>query len=100
MRLLPPQIPRNNPEVLDERFQIRSRLVTRQSKALRRQRRVEDALGLRRDLLSEIFKAIARTRAIVWRTQSSAAPIGSVQSVGSLVRRKGLPLRLSPGSLR
>jgi len=71
MRLLPPQIPRDDPEVFDERFQIRSRLVARQPKSLRREGGIEHTLGLSRDFLSEIFKAGAVTRAIVRRTRLS-----------------------------
>ncbi len=65
MRLLPTQIPRDDPEVLDKVRQIRSRLVTCQPESLRCQRGIEYALGLGRDFLSEIFKALAGPRAIV-----------------------------------
>ena len=65
MRLLPAQIPRDDPEVFDEVREIRSRLVTRQPESLRRQRRIEYPLRLGRNLLSEIFKAAAGCRAIV-----------------------------------
>ena len=68
VRLLPTQIPRNNPEVLNEGFQVRCRLITRKPESLRSEDGVQYALGLRRDLLSEIFKALTRTRAMVWLT--------------------------------
>ena len=53
--------------MLDERAEVRGRLVARQPEALRCQRRIEYALGLGRNRLSEIFKALARPRAIVRR---------------------------------
>jgi hypothetical protein len=67
MRLPPAQIPSDDPEVLDKVREIRGRFVTRQPESLRCQRGIEHTLGLGRDLLSEIFKALAGFRAIVLR---------------------------------
>jgi hypothetical protein len=79
MRLLPPQIPRDDPEVFDEGLQVRRRFIACESEALGGEGGIEHTLGLRRDLLSEIFKVRAVTRAIVRRTRLS---------VGRSVRRK------------